>query len=443
FTTAVSALTAILFGLAPALRGTRLDLTPALQGGGRVIGAGRSAGRMGLGLGKALVVMQAAMSLLLLIGSGLFVRTLRNLEKEDLGFDRSDLLLFNVDSSRSGYRGQRLANVYQEMQRRIELIPGVRSATMSRHFPINDGYGGEGVTIEGYTPKPGEAKDGVLDIYVHFVAPRFFETLRVPLSVGRTIGDADTQGAPRVGVVNRAFARKYFAGSNPLGRRFRFHEAEEVSDMAIVGVVGDTIYSDLRQAPPPTIYVPYAQHLEMLDWMNFEVRTVGDPASWTGAIRQAVQGVDGNAPLDDIMTQTEQIDQATFAERLFARLSSFFGLLALTLACVGLYGMTSYAVARRTNEIGIRMALGAEKVNILRLVLREALALTVFGVALGIPAALAGSRLISSMLYGVKPADPLTLAAGTLLMLGTAALAGYLPARRAARVDPMVALRHE
>src|SRR5579863_944967 len=443
FTAVVSALTGVLFGLAPAFRGTRLDLTPALQGGGRVTGTAPRAGGTRFGLGKALVVMQAAMSLLLLIGSGLFVRTLRNLEKEDIGFDRRNLLLFTVDSSRSGYHGERLAGVYQEMQRRIEAIPGVRSATMSRHLPINDGYGGEGVTLEGYTPKPGEAKDGVLGIYVHFVAPRFFETLRVPLLLGRTIGDADTQGAPRVGVVNRAFARKYFAGTNPIGRRFRFHEAEETSDMAIVGVVGNTIYSDLREEPPPTIYVPYAQHLEMLDWMNFEVRTAGDPTSWVGAVRQAVQGVDRNAPLDGVVTQTGQIDQATFQERLFARLVSFFGLLALTLACVGLYGMMSYAVARRTNEIGIRMALGAEKVNILRLVMWEALALTVLGIAMGIPVALAGLRLIASMLYGVKPVDPLTLVAGALLMLGTAALAGYLSARRAARVDPMVALRYE
>jgi len=445
FTALVSLLTGVVFGLAPALRGTCLDLTPALkEGAGRVTGSGPGGSRMRPKLGKALVVAQAAMSVMLLVGAGLFVRTLRNLTTEDLGFDRSNLLLFSIDANRAGYKGQRLADFYLEMQRRIEAIPGVRSATMSRHFLVNDGQGGEEVAIEGYTPKPGESEgDGAVSVYTHYVGSRFFETLGIPLLLGRTIQDGDTGAAPRVGVVNQAFARRYLAASSPIGRQFRFNSHTDPLDMTIVGVVGDATYGEMRKGPPPTVYVPFDQHLSILDWQNVEVRTAGNPAGVVNAVRRTIQDLDRNVPMHDVLTETEQIDQATFQERLFARLSSFFALLALTLACVGLYGTLSYAVARRTNEIGIRMAIGAERSSIVRMVLREALLLALLGIVVGIPAALAASRLISSMLYGLKPTDPVTVAAATLLMIGVAALAGYLPARRAANVDPMVALRYE
>ena len=444
FTALVSLLTGIFFGLAPALRGTRLDLTPALkEGAGRVAGGAPGGGRMRPRLGKVLVVAQAAMSLMLLVGAGLFVRTLRNLMTEDLGFDRTNLLLFGIDASRAGYKGQRLADFYREMQRRIEAIPGVRSATMSRHFLVNDGQGGAGVIIEGYVPKPGESDaDGSINIYTHYVGSRFFETLGVPLLVGRTIQDSDTGAAPGVGVVNQAFAKRYLGASSPIGRQFRFRSSDPL-DMTIVGVVGDATYGDMRKDPPPTVYVPFDQHLGILAWQNVEVRTAGNPISVVNAVRRTIQDLDRNVPMHDVITETEQIDQATFQERLFARLSSFFALLALALACVGLYGMLSYAVARRTNEIGIRMAIGAERSGIVRMVLREALLLALLGIAIGVPAALAASRVVSTMLFGLRPTDPFTLAAATLLMVCVAALAGYLPARRASRVDPMVALRYE
>jgi predicted permease len=368
---------------------------------------------------------------------------LRNLMTEDLGFDRTNLLLFSIDASRAGYKGQRLADFYLEMQRRIEAIPGVRSATMSRHFLVNDGQGGEGVVIEGYVPKPGESDaDGSIDIYTHYVGSRFFETLGIPPLLGRTIQDGDTGAAPRVGVVNQAFAKRYFGASSPIGRHFRFGSADPL-EIAIVGVVGDATYGDMRKDPPPTVYVPFDQHLNILAWQNVEVRTAGNPMSVVNAVRRTIQGLDRNVPMHDLMTETEQIDEATFQERLFARLSTFFALLALTLACVGLYGTLSYAVARRTNEIGIRMAIGAERSSIVRMVLGEALLLALIGIVIGIPTALAASRLISTMLYGLKPTDPFTLAAATLLMIGVAALAGHLPARRASRVDPIVALRYE
>ena len=449
FTALVSIVTGIFFGLAPALRGTRLDLTPALKGGmGRVIGSSRGVGRMRFGLGKALVVSQGAMSLLLLVGAGLFVRTLRNLVNEDIGFDRSNVLLFTVDGSRVGYHGARLASLYQKMQRRIELIPGVRSATLSRHGLINDGRGGEGVFIQGYTPKPGDstynslATELSLGIDVHYAGSRFFETFRIPLLLGRTIGDSDVDGAPKIGVVNSAFARRFLGGGNPIGRRFSF-EPSKSADMTIVGVVGDARYGEMRADPPPTIYVSYAQHLDILEFMTFEVRTAVDPRTAIPAVRQVAQNLDRSLPIRDVITQTEQIDQATFQERLFARLSTFFALLALVLACVGLYGLTSYAVARRTNEIGIRMALGAERTRILGMVLRDALALAGLGIVIGVPVALASSRLIAAMLYGLKASDPLTIMAATALLAGVAILAGYLPARRASKVDPMVALRYE
>ena len=442
FTALVSIVTGIFFGLAPALRGTRLDLTPALkEGAGRVVGGMRRAGRRRLGLGEALVVSQAAMSVLLLVGSGLFVRTLRNLENEDIGFDRSNILLFTVDGSRSGYHGQRLASLYQEMQRRIEAIPGVRSATLSRHALINDGEGGSDVYVQGYVPKAGE-RDVLSNVYTHYVGSRFLETFHIPLLLGRTIGDADIEGAPKIALVNRVFARRYLPGSNPIGRRFGF-EAAKKAEIEIVGLVGDARYAEMRQEPPPTIYFPYAQHLDILQFMTFEVRTAGDPTNFIASVRQVVQNLDRNVPMRDVLTQTEQIDQATFQERLFARLSSFFALLALVLACVGLYGLMSFAVARRTSEIGIRMALGADRAGILALVLHEGFVLIVLGIALGIPAALAASHLVVTMLYGLKPTDPATMVACTLLMLIVAAFAGYLPARRASRVDPMVALRHE
>ncbi|HXJ94334.1 MAG TPA: ABC transporter permease [Terriglobia bacterium] len=445
FTALISLLTGIFFGLAPALRGTRLDLTPALkEGTGRVTGGAARGGRGRFGLGKALVVAQAAMSVLLLVGAGLFVRTLTNLQHENLGFDRSNLLLFGIDASRAGYKGQRLADFYLEMQHRIEAIPGVRSATMSRHFLINDGSGGEGVIIEGYVPKSGEANgDGSLDTYAHYVGSRFFDTFRIPVLVGRVIDDGDTGTAPRVGVVNQAFARRYFGSTSPIGRRFRFDNKTDLLDMAIVGVVGDTLYGEMRQAPPPTVYVPFVQHPSIMDFQNVEVRTGGNPTSVLNAVRRVIQDLDRNVPMREVMTQTEQIDQATFQERLFAQLSSFFALLALVLACVGLYGMMSYAVARRTNEIGIRMALGAEQAKILGMVLREAMTLAGLGIAIGVPAALAVSRLIAAMLYGLKPTDPLTIALATTVLAAVAFLAGFLPAQRASRVDPMVALRYE
>ncbi|HEV2246058.1 MAG TPA: ABC transporter permease, partial [Terriglobia bacterium] len=444
FTAFVSALTGILFGLAPAFGGTRLHLTTALkEGAASVAGKRRHLRLFRSRLGGALVASQIAMSLLLLIGAGLFVRTLTKLANQDLGFNRRNLLLFGIDPTQAGYQGEKLVSFYQEMQRRIEALPGVRSASLSRHTPVGGGATIDGISIQGYTPKPGEAKDGSIDTYVHFVGSRFTETFGIPLLLGRTIGEGDVEGSPKAGVVNRAFALKYFGDANPIGRRFGFGGEKHSSDIAIVGVVGDATYESLRSAPPPTVYVPFAQNFDRLGAMIFEVRTAGDPNNWTGSIRRVVQGLDKNLPLFNVMTQTEQIDQATFQERLFASLTSFFGLLALLLACVGLYGVMAYSVAQRTREIGVRMALGAEKRDVLKMVVGQGFKLTMIGVAIGIAGSLALTRFLSSLLYGVKPTDPLTFISVSLILIAVALAACYIPARRAAKVDPMVALRYE
>ena len=443
FTAAVSVLTGILFGLSPALRSTRVDLTPALkESAGTLPRVTQGKRRLRLDLGKTLVVTQVALSLLLLVGAGLFVRTLTNLESVNIGFDRRNLLLFGINPTEDGYKGERLADFYRELTRRLEGLPGVRSATMSLITPINAGASINGVSIQGYTPKPGE-KDDQLETYFNSVGPRFFETMGIPLLLGRGIGTGDTDTAPKVAVVNEKFFRQYLEGENPLGRRFGFGDKKRSGDIEIVGVAADAKYDSLRKEVPPTAYVPALQDPRSLGGMNFEVRTAGDPMELVSAVRRVARDMDPNLALYRVQSEVEQINQAVFQERLFARLTSFFGLLAALLACVGVYGIMAFAATQRTREIGIRMALGASRREILQMVLRESLLLVAVGIAMGIFMALGASRSISTLLFGLQPTDPLTIAAATLLMIAAAGLAGYLPARRASYVDPMVALRYE
>jgi len=445
FTAAISVLIGVLFGLAPALQGTRLVLIPGLKDGwGSTLGVGSHSRRFGMQLGKVLVISQVAISLLLLIGAGLFVRTLTNLENENLGFDHRNLVLFGINPTTSGYTGEKLLAFYQELQRRIEAIPGVTSASLSRHTLVSGGVTIDGVAIQGYTPENGGSNNNdSVTVHVNDVGPEFFESFGIPVEMGRAIGDQDTAAAPKVGVVSRAFARQYLGSTNPIGQRFGFGDQRSSSDIAIVGVVGDVRYGELRNSMPPTVYVPYTQHAKELDAMNFEVRTAGDPKNWVGPVREAVHELDGNLPLFDVKTQVEQIEQATFQERLFARLASFFGLLALALACVGLYGIMSYGVSRRTNEIGVRMALGARRFDVLDLVVRQGLQLTILGVIFGVASAWALTRFLTSFLYGVRPADSVTFGLASLAVIVVSILSSYIPARRATKVDPMVALRYE
>jgi predicted permease len=453
FTTAVTILTGILFGLAPALRATKVDLTFTLKDGAGQTGYSRSR------LSKGLVIAQVAMSLVLLIGAGLFVRTLRNLARIDLGFNRKNLLLFSVNPGAIGYKNERLANLYQQLLERIETTPGVRSATASDFTPLS-GSSTSSFCMPGYTPKPGE------NLSYLSVAANYFETMEMPILQGRGLSSHDIEplisamatiqnsvGKPpkdfveprRVAVINQAMARKYFSNVDPIGRRFSFSlPCKDGEGIEIVGVVRDAKYGGLKWEILPVAYVAYVNpSFGAPPGMTFTVRTAGDPVEMTAAIRKATQEVEPRLPLYGIQTQDAQIAQLVTQERLFASLSSFFGLLALVLVAIGLYGVMSYTVARRTHEIGVRMALGAQAADVLRLVMRETLCLALAGVALGVPAALVATRWIESQLFGLTPHDPMTITMVMLSLMAVMALAGYLPARKAARVDPLVALRCE
>ncbi|HET9179387.1 MAG TPA: ABC transporter permease [Terriglobia bacterium] len=447
FTAFISALTGVLFGLAPALGGTRMALNTALkEGAGSLAGKGGRVRDLRSLLGDGLVASQIAMSMLLLVGAALFVRTLTNLANQDLGFTQRNLLLFGVDPTQGGYRGEKLVSFYQELRHRLESLPGVRSATFSQHMLVDSGVHTAGISIQGYTPGPEETSGGTIVTRVNSVGARFFETFGIPLLLGRTVGEGDIEGSPKVGVINQAFARKYFKDEDAIGRRFGFGGEKYSSDIAIVGVVGDSIYGSLRETPLPTIYVPYAQNVAHFSYAGkvfFEVRTAGNPKGWITLVRRTVQDLDKNLPLFGVKTQSEQIAEATFQERLFASLTSVFGLLALLLTCIGLYGVMAYSVVQRTREIGIRMALGAEKNDVLRMVIGQGIKLALIGVAIGVAGALALTRFLSSLLFGVKPTDPLTFITVSVVLIAVALAACYIPARRAAKADPMVALRYE
>jgi predicted permease len=433
FTCVVSLLTGLLFGLAPALRATRVDLTPALKDTGR-----SSASHSRSRFGKSLVVVQVALSLLLLIGAGLFMRTLRNLQHVAPGFNVQNLLLFRVDPRLSGYQGDRLKGLYQRMFERIEAVPGVRSVTFSRHPLLagsrrSSGFYRAGQPVEGSNPPSAN---------IHIVRANFFETMELPVQLGRALSPQDDASAPRVAVINQTLARQFFPNENPIGQRIGF-DPNQPGEMEIVGVAQDAKYTSLRAEIPPTIYTSWLQDLRGLGQMNFEVRTAGDPATFLASIRQAVREVDGNLPLFDVKTQVEQASQSLAQERLFAALLSFFGLLALLLAALGLYGVLAAAVAQRTQEIGIRVALGAQPRDVLRLVIGQGMRLVVPGILLGLAGAYGATRWIASFLYEVRAVDWPTYSLIAALLLVVALLACWIPARRATKVDPLAALRSE
>ncbi|HUK17509.1 MAG TPA: ABC transporter permease [Bryobacteraceae bacterium] len=436
FAAAACLFTGLLFGLAPALRATRVDLTPSLK---RTRPGARGAGAR-LTLGQALVIAQTALSVVLVFGAGLFVRTLVNLQNLNTGFQTGNVLLFGVNALETGYKGQALNDFYERVRQRVAALPGAISATATYHLLLSGSSRGWGIDVPGYTPKPGES----MSVRVVPAGADFFKTMRIPLLRGRDFTERDTGNAPKVAVVNETFVKHYFAGRDPIGQRIGW--AGDAIDMAIVGVAGDAKYDSLRRAAPATLYHPF-QQAPRITWMHFEVRTAGDPKALIPAVRRAVASLDRNLPLFDVKTQTEQIDELLLQERLFARLSGSFGLLALVLAWVGLYGVLSYAVARRAGEIGIRMALGAPRGKILRMVLRDVFVLAGAGLVLGIPASLAAARLaaavISDLLYGLKGNDAISLAIASTALLLAAACAGFLPARRASLVDPVTALREE
>jgi predicted permease len=426
FTFCVSLATALLFGLLPALRSAWVDPVEGIK-------ARTMAGVSRLRLGKALVTVQVGLSLLLVVGAGLAVRTFAGLSNVDVGFDTENLLLFRLDAGQAGYEKEQLTEFYDGLGRSLAAIPGVRSVSYSDMAPLGGGKSSSGISIPGRPTKPGEH----LQADQMVVNGSFFATLDIPLLQGRTFESSDTPDSTHVAVVNEAFVREFLPDEFPIGRSFKHGSM----DVQIVGVCGNAKYWNLRSEVPPIMYLSYPQ------WrrgrMCFEVRSILPAESIVPAVRKVVAAADRNIPLTDVRTQSEQIGRQLTMERLFASLCGFVAALALLLSCIGLYGLMAYSVARRRSEIGIRMALGARPQDVAWPVVRGALFMTGIGVALGGAGALALVRLIKSMLYGVAPHDPVTLAASALLLLAVAVLAAWLPARRAARIDPMVALRCE
>lgn len=435
FTVVVALAVGVAFGLAPALRSTRLNLSHEFQGGARTLGTGsRSA------LAKTLMIVQVALSLVLLVGAGLFVRTLRNLQNVDIGFNRERLLLFEVDAIANGSPVPQARATYDRMRERIAALPGVRHASFARIAPLSNSNWNSRIIVPGYTP----TTFSDTNVRKNGLGLDNLATMEIPLLRGRdfTAGDA-ASAAPKVAIVNQAFAKKYFGSEDVVGHHIRTSDRTTDPDLEIVGLVRDAQYAKVKSEPLPVVFFPYAQLQENIRTANFVVRYSGGEAAITSAIRSAIRDIDASLPVTNIRTQTQQIDRLMTQERLFASLCSVFGLLALTLSAIGLYGLLAYAVSRRTSEIGLRMALGAQQISVVWMILRESLALTVVGVVVGIAASLGATRWIASMLFGLPSTDLITYTAAAAILLAVALAAALLPARRAAKVDPLEALRTE
>jgi predicted permease len=434
FTAGVSIVAGLLFGLIPAVQASRTDLAASMKEKSRT-----KAGMLRFSLSSLMVVMQVGLSMVLLTGAGLFARSLVKLQNEDLGFDRNNVLLLGIDPRLAGYKPTELAGLYGQIMERLSSLPTVRNVSLATYAPMSGSSRTSSVNITGYTPQ----LDEDLNVKDLLAGPKYAETLGVPLLRGRDIELRDTALSPRVAVVNATFAEKYFKDQNPIGRTFKFDEETE-TPCEIIGVVGDIKFDNARDKPEPTVYRPILQIQEQGAYTaTIHIRTTSDPTPLTPQVRQMINQIDDKLPIYGVTTLDEQLRKNLDQERLIAQLVSFFGALALILACIGLYGVMAHGVARRTNEIGIRMALGARGGNIAWMVLRETLYLVLAGLVIGVPGALIGAKLISAQLFGMKPADPLTLVGAGVVLTIVALLAGYLPARRASRVNPLNALRYE
>ncbi len=434
---ALSVLTGVVFGLAPALNATRMDLVPALKEIRAAQPAARQAFRR-ISVSRLLVVAQVAISLLLLFTAFLFVRTLSNLHAVELGFNRQDLLLFQVDARKAGHKDPEVAAFYTDLRTRFSQMPGVRHASLAEDSLIAAGHGLP-ISAPGVPPNPATR--------LLMVGPAFFTAMQMSILAGRDFDERDRSGSPAVAVINEVFARRTFGDRNPLGQRLRLWEPVEPQrvgrDMEIVGVSRNARYGGLTGAIPPVVYMPYDQGYPQPDQMVFALRTVGEPLRYVNAVREVVRQADPGVPVSDVRTQTADIDRTINQEITFARLCTGFAILALAIACVGLYGTVSQSVARRTGEIGIRMALGASHRRIVWMVLREVSGLAAVGLAVGLGAAVATSGFVASFLYKVKPSDPVALTLPVTIFLSAALLAGYVPARQASRIDPMTAIRQD
>jgi predicted permease len=430
FTFLVSVLTGLLFGLAPALQASQPDLVTELKD--RTLEPG---GRRRVTLRGALVMAQVALSLISLIGAGLFIKSLRNTQRIDPGFETQGLLMLTFDLGAQGYDRARSEAYYREAVDRVKALPGVTAAGLSSNLPIGGGFS-RTVFPEGHEPAAGSTGTFVV---VNTIAPGYLDVAGIALRRGRDLAESDRDGAPAVVLVNEAMAKKFWPNEDAIGKRFKFFGDESFREVA--GVVEDTKVFTLGEDPRPVAYVPLYQMFETT--MTLNVRTSGDPAPLLDSVRRTVQALEPNLPLTNVQTVATLLDQTLWLPRMGASLLAIFGLLALALAAIGIYGVMSYAVSQRTHEFGIRMALGARARDVLALVFRQGLLPVAAGLLLGLVAALAVTRVIATFLVGVGASDPVTFAGIALLLLAVSILASYVPARRATRVDPMIALRYE
>jgi len=434
FNIALSVVTGVVFGLIPALQSTRPDLAPTLKDQANAVVGGSS-----VLLRKSLVVAQVSLSLLLLIGAGLFIRSLRNLKDLDPGFRTTNLLAFKVDPALNGYKEERSLAFYRNLYQSLNAVPGVENASLAVMPVLEGDEWDQWVTIDTYKPKSGELPDP----HMNFVFPGYFKTMEVPLLVGRDFRPTDVVTSPKVCIVNETFAKKYFGSVNAIGHQIGMGiDPGTKTDITIIGVARDTKYESMRDEIPTEVFRPY-QQMDFATGMVAYIRTAHDPGQIFSAVRRTVHDLDPNLPLFDMITLEKQMEDSLVTERLVASLSTAFGLLATLLASIGLYGVMAYTVARRTREIGIRMAVGAAGGDVLWLVMREVLILLAVGVGVALPVAWALTRYVRAQLYGIQPTDPASIALATFGIAAVAALAGYLPARRATRVDPIRALRYE
>jgi predicted permease len=434
FTSLVSVLAGVIFGLVPALQSTRPQLANTLKDQAAAVLPGSS-----VTLRQSLVVCQVALSLLLMIGAGLFLQSLQHLKGLNPGFEVKNLLAFGVEPTLSRYDVPWAVDYYRRLTDRLKTVPGVESSTVAVVPVLQDNEWDNWVTIEGYTPKQGDPPDP----HMQYCSPDFFATLKIPILLGRDFTIKDAKGAPKVGIVNQKFASRYFGGANPLGRHVGMGiDPGTKMDIEIVGVAGDTRYESMQDEVPDELYIPYTQ-INFVTGMTVYVRAYGDPTGIFNTMRQVVREVDPAVPMYDLRSLDDQVEISLFVQRMLATLSSVFGSLATLLAALGLYGVMAFMVARRTREIGIRMALGADSGLVVWMVMREVLTLAIIGVAVGLCAAWAATRLIQAQLFGIQPTDLLTMAVAALGIVAVAVLSGYLPARRATTIDPVRALRWE
>ena len=431
FTLAVSLITGVVFGLAPALQASKPELVATLKDEAGTMGGGRRKGRVR----NALVVAQIALSLVALVGAGLFIRSLQYAQMLKPGFNPDHVLLASLDVFPIGYDQTKGLVFYQQLLERFKQIPGVQSISFADKLPLSVfGDTSQGASIEGYTP----GKNEDLNFQFDTVGPDYFQAMKIPLAAGREFTERDNQNAPAVVVINETMASRYWANRNPIGQRMRLSNDQPVE---IVGVAKDVKYRSVNEPPQSFMYVPMLQNYRSA--MTLVIRTAGDPLTLLPQVRDEVRQMDANLALFDEKTLTEHAGIALFAQRLAVKLLSVFGMLALTLAVIGLYSVMAYSVSQRTHEIGIRIALGARAGNVFRLVIGQGIFLTVVGIAAGIVTAAIVMRFVSSLLFGVTATDPMTFISVALLLGAVALLACYIPARRATKVDPLVALRYE